>query len=704
MGGHISDDELIDTLCDSCEERLRAGEGVDLFNAVQTCDQRLHDRLVLELLELDIYYARQRGEALQRVDYLKRYPEFRRQIETLDFREGIDGPSSSPHPPQAGETLGRYELVERIGAGGSGEVWKAFDPIAARYVAVKFPLRINVSPIERRRFLREGRSAAQLSHPNIVKVLDVGRDGSYPYIVSELIDGLDLKVTIATRRFSATDAVELSVVLADAMHHAHSQGVIHRDLKPANVLLDAHGTAYVTDFGLAKWESGSVGLTQSGEIVGTLAYMAPEQARGRANEVDQRTDIYGLGAILFELLTGHPPFEGEFRDLIWSILYADAPSPRRRTKGVTRDLDTACRRALEKRPWHRYATALDFGDDLRRCLRGEPIHARPPSPLRRVWCMVRHRPATATSVVLVLLIATVAVFISRLYDNINTLKGYQLVRLTTEPAGARVAIVPIDPLSDGPNPDEARVVRPAGLTPLTVKLKPGAYFIEGGLFDDGKLLGLAEVTRVIPGPDDVSITLKQFRWTQGGKNQPIEPFPIRIVFTSDATAGMTLVRFDKAARVRRPELPRSLYVDNRQTLPADLFEDNNASPRPIVYDHASDLLESAGKRLPTATEYDELRNSLAASQRLRKSLDGLMDNYPEWTTTRFRNDRASGDSLRLIGEMLVLRGYAAAPPENYISTSTSASAQLVQERIDEKLTTAFRGVRSAEPRFVRDRE
>jgi serine/threonine-protein kinase len=303
-----------------------------------------------------------------------------------------------------------YAVQKVLGRGGMGIVFKAWDLRLHRIVALKMLLVGDcATSLERERFLREAEAKAGLSHSNIVQVYEVGEHNGRPYFTMEFVEGGNLAEKLQNIPQPAREAAALVATLAEAVQAAHQSGVVHRDLKPANVLLAPDGTPKISDFGLARRMENAALLTQSGVAIGTPSYMAPEQARGQSRAIGPATDVYSLGAILYESLTGRPPFRAETSpETLQQVIYREPVRPSRLNARVPRDLETITLKCLDKEPVRRYPTALALAADLRRFLRGEPVAARPLGRLPRLLRWLRRHPSLALLVFMALALTGLA--------------------------------------------------------------------------------------------------------------------------------------------------------------------------------------------------------------------------------------------------------------------------------------------------------
>jgi len=325
----------------------------------------------------------------------------------VTFTGAVPPPERPPTNRAAPGSIGRYRILGELGSGGIGVVYRGFDPSLKRSVAVKVLLAGRFcGPDLRARFKTEAEVVARLDHPNIVRVYEVGEEDGAPYLALEFVDGPTLAHALAPSPMESVAGADLTEALARAVGHAHTHGVVHRDLKPANVLLagtDSAPVPKVTDFGLAK-DVGRAGSTLAGEVLGTPSYMAPEQTAGDPDVVGPAADVWALGAILYECLTGRPPFRAvtaiETFDLVRT---ADPVPPRRLRPSVPRDLEVICLTCLEKDPARRYPSARALADDLARFRAGQPILARPVGLAVRGLKWVRRHPARAAVVAAVVL-------------------------------------------------------------------------------------------------------------------------------------------------------------------------------------------------------------------------------------------------------------------------------------------------------------
>ncbi len=306
-----------------------------------------------------------------------------------DWRDGLyDDLARDERALRGGlPSLARYEILDVLGEGAAGVVYRARHRELDRPVAVKILRQVvGLSELARQRFRREAQTAAGLSHPRVVAVTDAGEENGVLYLVMELVDGRPFSEILAARKTSRTDLARMLEQASRGVGMAHDRGVVHRDLKPANILVTASGDPKVGDFGLAHLLDSSAELTRTGSTVGTPLYMAPEQVEGRARDITPRTDVYSLGAILYEILTGRPPHLAATPMELYGKIVREEPAPPRSVSlDVPRDLETIALKALEKEPGRRYATASAFAEDLRRALDGERIEGRPAGLAYRMY-------------------------------------------------------------------------------------------------------------------------------------------------------------------------------------------------------------------------------------------------------------------------------------------------------------------------------
>jgi serine/threonine protein kinase len=428
---------LVELVHVDLEYRLKRGEKARVEQYLERFPELESDLTAkLELIEAELEMRRRLEPGLALDEFLARFHRYDAELRSTWKRTDQSGPTLRPTPscwqcngalefsadepdllvvcPSCGAKntprrnplpkalavpppLGKYEPLEELGRGAYGTVYRARDTVLHRIVALKILHEAHQdSPAAVDRFLREARAAAQLDHPHIVRIFDFDRDVKTCYLVYAFVPGTTLTRHMASGGLPFREAAALVAKMAEALHYAHRQGVIHRDVKPANILLDGQGEPHLTDFGLARRDTGEITMTGSRDILGTPAYMPPEQARGEAHRVDGRSDLYSLGVILYQMLTGTLPFWADSSQMVLKKVLEEEPQPPRRLNDrVPRDLETICLKCLEKEPARRFASAEAMAEDLARFSRGEPILARPVGKFERGarWC--RRRPAVA---------------------------------------------------------------------------------------------------------------------------------------------------------------------------------------------------------------------------------------------------------------------------------------------------------------------
>ena len=364
-----------------------------------------------DLLTIELEYRRRRGERPTPEEYSDRFPGLPERtralflcddaahhtLETRSHGHTTQRPGESSVPPQALPSLPGYELLGELGRGGMGVVYLARNTRLGRLCALKMISAGEfANPEVAARFLAEATTVARLRHPHIVQIYHIGDHAGRPFFELEHVEGGSLAARLDGTPWPPRDAARLTETLSIAMQEAHRGGIVHRDLKPGNILMTAEGNPKIADFGLAKLLGGGSDLTGIESILGTPSYMSPEQASGHAKEVGPSCDVYALGAILYELLTGRPPFKGaNIFETVEQVKSTEPVAPSRLQPGLPRDLETICLTCLQKEPVRRYASAAALADDLQRYLAGEPIHARRSGMAEQAWKWCRRNPTRA---------------------------------------------------------------------------------------------------------------------------------------------------------------------------------------------------------------------------------------------------------------------------------------------------------------------
>lgn len=546
-----------------------------------------------------------------------------------------------------GLQIAHFEVEELLGEGSFGTVYKAWDTELRRHVALKVPREGRITKETSRMFLRDARAAAGISHKNVVSVYEMGQHESLFYIACELIDGIALNEYLKTHSFEPDAATSLIIKVLQGVQVFHEKGIIHRDLKPGNILFDVRNEPHICDFGLARNEDhADLTVTNSGRIVGTLLYMPPEQARGELRNVTNRSDIYSIGVIFYELLTGQRPFRSTAsRTLLYSILTDQPPLPRELRKSIPRDLETICLKAMEKDPDRRYQTAAEMAADLQRFLDHKPILARPVSVFERTWRLIQRNRLTSTLTAILILVTVILTFQFLRPEKVQIVAADPEIKFVEKPplrfpvhfsfslAGSNVpagalgdwTILPLDKRTR--EPVEASAIRISQSTAANRELEPGEYLVIVSV--EG--FGFHEVYRYVPEVPETPVipTYAHQRWEIGADGTIHLP-PISIRPAAEVVQGMIEVPSGRFAmgdgRDTSPVHDRDVsafFVDAREVTAeefdrfVELNEDyewpHDAPMVSIHWNAATAYAEFMGKRLLKEHEFEYLARNLGKS-------------------------------------------------------------------------------------------
>ena len=644
----------VDEICDQFEILWKSGTQPNISEYLQRSAAAIWPMLLVELVRVDLDYRTAAGQSPTSEYYAQRFPQFQDCLEKLtEF--------AIAEQQQLLHQIGNFRLIERVGSGTFGVVWKAWDCKLEREVAVKLPTERSLGREYAAEFRHEAKAAAKLNHPGIVRVMDYGVHDGITYIVSEFIDGLTLREWIKKNHITPQVAAELCAQIADALQHAHENGVIHRDLKPGNILIDKDSRSRIADFGLAKRLGTESTIAGSGAIVGTYAYMSPEQAIAASRNVDGRSDIYSLGVILGELVEGNVTHWTSTLGLGQKSLNDPSQFPMA-ARLVPAELKTICCKCLQKRPEDRFQTAAELAAVLREFLSNGPKLSRPipryiilcKAVLRRPWLMAMAASLLAASSFVLWRSSesnteNEATGISApITDSRHEGQGQPVtVHIQTEPKGAIVSFAPCDPKHGEPDFSQASITPVSSFIPIN--LMPGQYLVSASFLDSNGFR-TNTVIRTVPGPGFFS---NQANWEH---SRPIAAntveWPVIKIPPIDVTNGMVYVNGTHKFVVKGPEGPRTFvvepfYVSAREFSFGDFqrirpgsdgwikdrpaTKEPPAAPMPSRYDMAVQWAEESGGRLLTDLEFAYL--SYLVENSTDSQVEEILSGLAEWTST-----------------------------------------------------------------------